>query len=131
MATGTESASRMMLSVVCPAASMLPFPGGRPGPNTQMTIGVRIAVAISQSSASRRKCGVLSAVSNSHNLYEAVHVPDGLHGATEAIDVAGRAGHKALPAVEALGPGTEGERDRLVRILQRARRIAALVLRVV
>src|SRR5579875_1484392 len=131
MATGTDSASSTMLSVVWPAASMLPLPGGRPGPSTKMTIGVRISVAISQSSARRRKCGVLSTVPNSHNLQEAVHVPDGLHRTTETVDVSSGAGHEALPAVEAPGASPERERDRLMRVLQRAWRVAALVLGVV
>src|SRR5207244_7615309 len=62
---------------------------------------------------------------------EAVHVADRLHRSAPAADPAGRAGDKALPAVVARRRRVEGELDRLVRGLERARRIAALVLRVV
>ena len=58
MATGTDSASSTVLSVAWPDGCTLPLPGGRPGPNTKMTIGVRIAVAMNQMSATRRKWGV-------------------------------------------------------------------------
>ena len=50
------------------------------------------------------------------HVHEAVHVPDRLHRAAEAVDEAGRTGHEALPAIVALLPGPERERDRAVRL---------------
>ena len=65
------------------------------------------------------------------DVQEAVHVADRLHRPAEAVDPAGRAGHEALPAVVARRRRVERELDRAVRVRHRARRVVALVLRVV
>ena len=62
-------------------------------------------MATSQISETRRKWLTLSmAAVSSDDLDEAVHVPDGLHRAADALDEAGGAGHEALPAVQPGSP---------------------------
>ena len=66
-ATGVAVASSTVLSVTCPDASTLPFPGGSPGPITQMTIGNTITFASTHSSTTLRKWR-LSLMSAAHRL---------------------------------------------------------------
>ena len=51
---GVTSAVRTVLSVTWPAACLLPFPGGRAGPSTQITSGSAITVATIVRIATRR-----------------------------------------------------------------------------
>src|SRR5487761_1535601 len=95
-ATGVAIASSTVLSVTCPAASTVPLPGGSPGPSSQMTMGSMITLAITHSTTTFRQCRVWSIMfrplqGRSYDLDVAVHVPDGLHGAAEPVDVSGRA----------------------------------------
>src|SRR5579862_1724433 len=131
-ATGVAAASSTVLSVTCPDASTLPFPGGSPGPIRKITIGVMITVAISHSTTMLRQWRVSSTFNaspaRSYDLQVTVHVADRLHRAAEPTDVAGRARHEALPAVEALVGRAERKSGLGVVVREAARRVATRVL---
>src|SRR5207302_4638444 len=93
-----------VLSKTCSVACALPLPGGRCGPTTTATIGVVTALSAIHATMTLRPA--------LDHIDEAVHVPDRLHRAAEAVDPAGGAGHEALPAVVAGLPRVERERDR-------------------
>src|SRR5256714_13636259 len=113
--------SSTVLSAPWLEASVVPLPGGRRGAATGPTIGV--ATTRSPSHRIRMRRTWLGSVirSGSDHVEEAVHVAERLHRAPEPVDEPGRAGHETLP-VDAPGlSGADRERDRLVRLLQRAR----------
>src|SRR5579884_747663 len=122
---GVITTRRTVLSVTWLEATVVPFPGGMFGPSTKTTSGRTIAVPITVSAAMRAPCPRLD------HIDVPIHVADRLHRAAEPVDEAGGARDEALPAVVARLAGAEGERDRLVRVRQGARRLVALVGRVV
>src|SRR5581483_9696298 len=138
-ATGVEMPSSTVLSVTWPAAWTVPFPGGTMGPTRSTMSGVAITLATSQITTTRRKWlgSVIASPcpchgsARSYDLDEAVHVADRLHRSAKTIDEAGRARDVALPAVEALARGAEGERDRVVVLAQRTGCVVTRVLGVV
>src|SRR5579884_4406052 len=140
--TGVTTDTIQVLSNTCSVPWTLPLPGGIRRPTKIATSGVATALSTSHAtttrrpwfveSVGRRGAAAGSAATLRPHVEKAVHVADRLHRAAEAVDPARRAGDKALPAeVTALGGRVERERDRPVRVRQRARREAALILGVV
>src|SRR5690348_17131506 len=129
---GVITTSSTVLSNTCAFASSVPLPGGMFGPSTQMTSGRTTSVPTIVSSATRPPCvDSRPGGRGSDDIHESVHVADRLHRAAEPVDEAGGAGNEALPAVVALLAGTEREGDGRVGVRRAARRVVALVLRVV
>src|SRR6266542_1542082 len=121
-----------VLSTTWPEASLLALPGGRPGTASRTTSGVATTLTAIQMIISRRKWeGSCIVPRASDHVEEAVHVADRLHRSREPIDEPGRAGHEALPAEAPWIAGANREGHRLVGLLERARHLGALVLRVV
>src|SRR5665213_1866648 len=113
--TGVAIANSTVLSVTCPDACSLALPGERWGPSRKITSGSAMIVATIQIVVKRRawfgSSGAWPAVVGLDDIDEAVHVSEGLHRPTEAVDVAGGARHEALPAVATLLAGFEAEFD--------------------
>src|SRR5579864_5414394 len=112
-----------VLSKTCSDPCTLAFPGGSEGPRRSTTRGVTTRLRAIHAAMTRRPSLL--------NIDEPVHVADRLHGAAEAVDPSGGAGHEALPPEVAGLAGVERELDRAMRHRQRARCVAALVLRIV
>src|SRR5437762_3797845 len=131
-AIGVAMPRSTVLSATWLEASWLALPGGRSGAARSTTSGVATTLSATHRASMRRKWFGSDIVgAGSDHVDESVHVADRLHRAREPVDEPRRAGHEALPAKAPRLAGADRERDRLVRLLQRAGHLRALVRRVV